>query len=1056
MALFLFPNTNFGQTPNLGRSADFGLFTSSGEFNNSGPTVVIGEVGTNAGVLTGFPPGTATVVHSTPDAVTAQAKIDLGLAYTDLAGRNCAGNVINVLLHLNPILGPGTYCTNAAASLDGNLTLDGQGNSNSLFIIQIDGALATTTGSTITLINSASFCNVYWQISGAVDLGINSLFQGTIVSGGAISLYTGAALNGRGLTRAGAISSFSNLVNSPPCVPPVVTCPIGVEVSCTNQLPAFDLASVVAIDNCGGSATITFVSDVITGLICPNQYTITRTYLATVLCGASQLCTQIITVNDQTAPTIVCPTVISPIQCSAIPIFPPATATDLCGSVPTITFIDVTVQNDVTRTWTATDNCGNASMCDRTITVNDQTAPTIVCPTVISPIQCPAIPIFPPATATDLCDASPIITFADVTLQNSVTRTWTATDNHGNASMCNRTIVVEGNTLPTITCPSNIVKNTDLNLCSAVVNYVPPTFSSNCYGVTLTLTSGLVSGSAFPKGINMVTFAATDQVGNMAVCGFTVTVNDNQIPTIACPGNIVRNTDVGRCDAIVVTYVTPTALDNCSLPLGQPMWISGGTVSFASGLNSISTFLKGVTIVQWKATDGVGLMKLCTFTVTVNDNQQATITCPSNQAKNTDPNLCTAIVTYAPPTAIDNCPPPLNVVIQSGLPSGSPFPKGITTVVWKATDAAGLMKTCFFRVTVNDTQLPGIICPILIVKNTDANQCSAVVTYAMPAFTDNCPGGSLVRLSGLISGSAFPKGVNVVVWKATDASGNIKTCSFTVTVIDAQLPIITCPANIVKSNDPNLCCAAVTYPAPATTDNCRGVIPMLMNGLASGSPFPLGVSNVVWKATDAMGLTQTCLFTVTINDTQGPMVMCPGNITVIGTGTPCGYPSASLPVAIVMMENCPDGYTLTSNAPTTLTAGPNVITWTATDAANNVSICAYTVTVSCPTAPQGDIANTSREQSNITPIIASGLVLVIFPNPVTSQVTFRLDGMSEQGGELTIFDQLGHIAWQQSVTAEQVQVSLDVHQSNFASGVYKVRLLTERGVVTKGLVINEL
>lgn len=685
--------------------------------------------------------------------------------------------------------------------------------------------------------------------------------------------------------------------------------------------------------------------------------------MASLLCGASELCIQTITVNDQTLPTIICPNVISPILCQATPIFPPATATDLCGGIPTITFMDVTVQNDVTRTWTATDNCGNASTCDRTITVNDQTAPTIVCPAVISPVQCPAIPIFPPATATDLCDANPIITFSDVTLQNSVTRTWTATDNHGNASMCDRTIVVESNAPPTITCPSNIVRNTDLNLCNTVVNYALPTFTNNCYGVTLALASGLASGSAFFKGVNMVTFTATDGVGNIAVCGFTITVNDNQAPKIVCP---------------------------------------------------------------------------------------------SNKIQSTDPNLCTAVVTYPPPTATDNCTSPLpNIMLQSGLPNGAIFPKGITIIIFKATDGAGLTKTCSFRVTVNDTQAPVITCPLSIVTNTDVNLCSAVTIYAPPTFIDNCFSGSVVRLSGLASGSAFPKGVSTMVWKATDAAGNSKTCSFTVTVNDVQLPLITCPADIIKSTESGLCASVGVYATPVATDNCLGVTTMQVSGLASGSLFPLGISNVIWKATDGVGLMKTCMFTVTVNDTQAPMAMCPGNITVNGSGNPCGYLSANLLSATVMMENCLD-FTLTSDAPVILLVGTTPITWTATDPANNVSVCAYMVTVNCTTAPLSSGGNSNGVQSKSVRIADTGLELTVAPNPATSQVTFFLEGLGRNGGRLTLFDQLGRMAWQQSVTSEQVHVSLDVNQSNLAPGLYRVRLLTEQGIVTKGLVINKL
>jgi len=593
---------------------------------------------------------------------------------------------------------------------------------------------------------------------------------------------------------------------------------------------------------------------------------------------------------------------------------------------------------------------------------------------------------------------------------------------------------------PTIICPANIVRNTDPNFCSAVVTYPAPFASDDCGPWSLVRTSGLPSGSAFPKGVTMVNWKVTDAVGYMAICGFTVTVNDNQAPSITCPVNVNKWTSTGQCTAPVF-YAVKGLSDNCP----------GVTSMVQSGLPSGSNFPKGTTTIELKATDASGLMKTCSFTVKVSDGQVPSITCPANLAKNTDAIACTAVTTYPQSAALDNCGNP-SVSIVSGLPSGGTFPKGVTTVVWKATDGAGLTKTCSFRVTVNDAQAPVIVCTANIAVNSPANQCGAPIAYANATFTDNCAGGTVTRISGLASGATFPVGVTNVVFRATDASGNIATCLTRVTVTDAQAPGITCPANIVRNNDLNLCCATIAYATPAATDNCPGVNVSLLSGFASHSVFELGTSNVVWKATDGAGNSTTCSFSVTINDTQPPMVMCPGNTTVNGSGTPCGFASANLLSANVMMENCP-GFTLTSNAPVILAGGVTQITWTAKDAANNVSICSYSVTVSCTTTPWGGGGN---GQSRAISVSDNTLDLLIAPNPVTSEVTFRFEGVGEKGGDLTLFDQLGRMVWQQSVTAEQTQVALDVNRSNFASGVYQVRLRTEYGMVTKGLVVNKL
>ncbi len=432
---------------------------------------------------------------------------------------------------------------------------------------------------------------------------------------------------------------------------------------------------------------------------------------------------------------------------------------------------------------------------------------------------------------------------------------WKVTDAGGNSTVCSFTVTVTDGQLPSIVCPGNISKTTDLNQCSAVTTYASPAFSDNCTGASLTRTGGLASGSAFPKGTTIVNWKATDTSGNSSVCGFTVTVTDGQLPTISCPANIVKNADAGLCTA-AATYTNPAYSDNCA----------GAGVNHISGGLSGSAFPKGTTSVIWQATDGAGLTKRCTFTITVNDNQAPVITCPGNQTKSTDAGLCTAVTTYTTPTFTDNCAGG-SVAIQSGLASGSAFPKGMTTVVWRATDAAGMTRTCSFNVTVNDTQAPAITCPANQAKTTDPNQCTAVATYNLATFTDNCTGGTVIKLSGLNSGAAFPKGSSQVVFKATDAAGNQSQCTMTVTVTDTQLPITTCPSSIAVTGTitSGVCSATVTYTTPATSDNCALQSSYLWSGLASGSVFPAGVTTNVWRATDEGGLTATCAFTVTVN-----------------------------------------------------------------------------------------------------------------------------------------------------------------------------------------------
>lgn len=212
-SLSLLPHYVMSQAPELGKASSFALFTAIGAFDNLGLTVIDGDIGTNAGAYTGFPPGVLNGSAYTADSTSAQVAIDVNIAYDFLVAATC-DTVIGVLLGSGQILPPKVYCLGGASSITGDLILDGQGDPDALFIIKIDGALSTSSFSNVLLTDSAAWCNVYWQVNGAFSLGDNAVFGGTIVNNGAISLLDSSDLVGRGLSIAGAIELHNNTVTN--------------------------------------------------------------------------------------------------------------------------------------------------------------------------------------------------------------------------------------------------------------------------------------------------------------------------------------------------------------------------------------------------------------------------------------------------------------------------------------------------------------------------------------------------------------------------------------------------------------------------------------------------------------------------------------------------------------------------------------------------------------------------------------------------------------------------------------------------------------------------
>jgi hypothetical protein len=154
-----------------------------------------------------------------------------------------------------------------------------------------------------------------------------------------------------------------------------------------------------------------------------------------------------------------------------------------------------------------------------------------------------------------------------------------------------------------------------------------------------------------------------------------------------------------------------------------------------------------------------------------------------------------------------------------------------------------------------------LTCPTDITVNNDAGQCGAVVTFD-PTVSGDC---GTVTCSPP-SGSFFPVGATAVNCESTTGS----QCSFTVTVNDTEAPVVSCPSNIVKSNDANQCSAVVTFNATAN-DNCDGTITPICSP-ASGSIFPVGTTTIVCEATDSSNQTGSCSFTVTVEDQESPQI----------------------------------------------------------------------------------------------------------------------------------------------------------------------------------------
>lgn len=789
---------------------------------------------------------------------------------------------------------------------------------------------------------------------------------------------TGAACTITASFSADPTCNKTQTYTSPPsCSCGLLTTTSNTPASCTG---ANDGTASVNVSNATGTPTYSWSApggntNSISGLTAGN-------YTCQIIDPGIPNCTTTVVVTvgiaaDAIAPSIVaCPANITlnsdPGVCGAIATWLAPTTTDNCSATISQT---AGLANGAlfpigtnTVSYLAQDLAGNTALCSFTVTVIDTENPIIVnCPNNINISNntgiCGGTATWTSPTVTDNCSANISqtqgLTSGSIFPLGTSTIQYIAADPAGNKDTCTFTVTVSDTENPLfLTCPSNISQANDLGICGAIVNWTLPTFSDNCAGATLTQTQGISNGGTFPLGTTTVVYVVTDAVGLTDTCTFTITITDTENPVIInCPANISQNNQIGQCGA-VVTWNAPTTTDNCPNP----------SIVQTQGLASGSFFPLGTSTISYLATDASGNTDTCTFSITITDNEAPLIVnCPANISQNNDIGVCGAAITWTAPTATDNCPG-VNVTQSLGLANGAVFPLGTSTIQYIATDGAGLTDTCTFSITISDAEAPQIVnCPANISQANDLGICGATVTWQVPTVADNCPNSNIVQTSGLTNGAVFSLGTSTIEYIATDGNGNTDTCTFTITITDTESPaIVSCPANMVVSSDSGICGAIVSWTAPTVTDNCPNPTISQISGLTSGSLFPSGTSTIVYVATDANGNSDTCSFTVTVTDSENPVILnCPANLILDNSPGKCGaFVNWIAPTAT---DNCP-GVVVTQVLGQAIgslfNTGVSIIRYIATDAAGNTDTCTFSITITDTEPPQ--IANCPQNitQSN--------------------------------------------------------------------------------------------
>ena len=553
-----------------------------------------------------------------------------------------------------------------------------------------------------------------------------------------------------------------------------------------------------------------------------------RTYTATDECENESTFEQILDLVDTTAPVLTVPadyTVTADADCSAdvsTAAAGEATATDNCDVEVDITSSDsewtYTCDGDdndtegtrtLTRTWTATDDCDNATSLDQTITVTDDTAPMgTVSGDNVSCEDYDASTEYGSHSESDNCDSDVAVSWINVEDFNiegtgcySVRREYTFTDDCGNSSTAEQVVTVFDNVAPVLTNAPEVLISCD-EYPNAIIY---ATAEDNCGTSTITYSDEQVSGGCvLPVGQFIRTYTATDDCGNSSTSTQIVTLVDNTPPVFtSVPADYTI-----ECDQ-AITYDDATAEDNCS----------GATVSVSEVITPGSCPAEYTLVRTFTATDNCDNSSTAVQTITVVDTTSPVLTNDAEMSISCDdyPNG----VVYA--SASDNCSDVTITFEDVATEGGCVLPVGQYERTYTATDACGNASESTQLIVLTDD-----VAPVFTSVPADySSECDVDLVLDDATATDNCSGATITYSESTTSGDCDQEYTLVRTWTATDGCGNASSASQTISVVDTTAPQITNTCDLNNGEVVEVCCedlsGSVTIPAACEltfTDNC--------------------------------------------------------------------------------------------------------------------------------------------------------------------------------------------------------------------------------------------
>lgn len=492
----------------------------------------------------------------------------------------------------------------------------------------------------------------------------------------------------------------------------------------------------------------------------------------------------------------------------------------------------------------------------------------------------------------------------------TTTNTYMATDFSGNTATSSFTVTVYDNEVPVITCPSNITVNNDVGNCSTYVCYNFPTVTDNCAIGTQTFNySGSFTNFTVPSGVTSLIVTVKGAQGGNGTGGTgglgssmtgTLSVTSGQVLNILVGGQGESDYEGGGGGGSFVVDLNNNPLviaggggggyfSNYSYNSGNNNAVIGnsgqdgmdGGYSRTAGAGGTSGNGGGVEMAFFGYSEGAGGGGL------IGNGTTSFVTTGGNSFVNGGAggigNIYGGNGGFGGGGGADwgN---------WAGCGGGGGYSGGGGGSYLGVGGGGGS-----YNAGSDQNNIAGI----------NTGDGIVIISWNVPV--------TVTLLSGQDPCTEFAVGTTSNIFIATDMNGNTASCSFTVTVIDNEAPVIgSCPNNISQCGN-----HIVTFAIPIVSDNCSATV---VCSPGSGSVFSTGVTTVVCTAIDDAGLTAMCSFTVTINDNPAP------TITPSGPTSFCSDGSVNLDAGVYSSYHWSTG--ATSQVITATTGGTYIVTVT--------------------------------------------------------------------------------------------------------------------------------